>query len=84
MKTFLSLLFVVVLLGSCASKVQKADVELPLGESMITLPDGAKGIVLLASEKAAPFVIMYHGYASTKDEASKLQSIGIRPGSSLC
>lgn len=86
MKKILSILFVVGLLGSCASSMaKKADVELPLGESMISLPGGAKGIVLLASKDSAPFVIMYHGYASTKDEvgnmykdeASKLQSMGI-------
>lgn len=52
---------------------------------MITLPSGAKGTVLIADVEAAPFVIMYHGYASTKDEvgnmfkdeAARLQTMGI-------
>lgn len=74
------------LLCSCASNIVKNDeVILPMGESMITLPSGAKGTILIASEEAAPVVIMYHGYASTKDEvgnmfkdeAAELQKMGI-------
>ena len=77
---------IVVLLISCVSTgIEKVDVTLPLGESSITLPSGAKGTLVIASEKPAPFVIMYHGYASTKDEvgnmfkdeADKLAAMGI-------
>lgn len=79
-------LLVAVLLVSCVSVgVEKSDITLPLGESQITLPRGAKGTIVIASEKPSPFVIMYHGYASTKDEvgnmfkdeAEKLETMGI-------
>ncbi len=74
------------LICSCASNVVKNTQEvLPLGESMITLPSGAKGTVLIAGVEASPVVIMYHGYASSKDEvgnmfkneAAELQKMGI-------
>ena len=85
MKKFLFSLFIVALMSSCASSMKKEDVKLPMGESSITLPSGAKGTISIVSEKPAPFVIMYHGYASTKDEvgdmykdeAAKLRSLGI-------
>ena len=83
--SLLSWFVAVALMGSCTSGVKIIDVELPLGESAIVLPSGAKGTILIASEEAGPFVIMYHGHASNKDEvgnmykdeASRLQSMGI-------
>ncbi len=56
---------------SCASS-KKSDIILPMGESEITLPGGAKGTLLLASDRKSPFVIMYHGYASSKDEVGNM------------
>lgn len=72
------------LMFSCAS-VEKADISLPMGESTITLPGGAKGTILITNEDAGPFVIMFHGYGSVKDEvgnmykdeAAKLKAMGI-------
>ena len=85
MKKFLPLFLAIVLSSCMSSGIEKIEIELPVGESMITLPSGAKGTILIADSQAAPFVIMYHGYASTKDEvgnmfkdeAVKLQSMGI-------
>lgn len=79
-------LLVAVLLVSCVSTgIEKSDITLPLGESPVTLSNGAKGTLVIASETPSPFVIMYHGYASTKDEvgnmfkdeADKLAAMGI-------
>jgi dienelactone hydrolase len=85
MKKILSLLFAVLAISCATGSMKKADIVLPSGESEIILPSGAKGIVLIADEKEAPFVIMYHGYASNKDEvgnmykdeAARLQAMGI-------
>jgi uncharacterized protein len=85
MKYILPLLLVVLLFSCVSNGVVKSDIVLPAGESMITLASGAKGTILIASEEASPFVIMYHGYASSKDEvgnmfkdeAVKLQAMGI-------
>ncbi|MDC7234718.1 MAG: alpha/beta hydrolase [Spirochaetales bacterium] len=83
MKKFFTILLAV-LSVSCTS-MNKADVSLPMGESTITLPSGAMGTILIADGNEAPFVIMYHGYASTKDEvgnmfkdeAARLQAMGV-------
>ncbi len=81
------LLAVSVLLISCAGQAghEKIAIDLPIGESSMTLPSGATGTIVVASDQASPFVIMYHGYGSQKDEvgnmykdlASVLQDKGI-------
>lgn len=85
MKKIISLLFAVLSISCATGTMKKADVLLPAGESEITLPSGARGTVLIADGKEAPFVIMYHGYASNKDEvgnmyrdeAARLRAMGI-------
>ncbi len=72
MKKILLLIPVLLMtLASCASS-KKSDIILPMGESEITLPGGAKGTLLLAEDRKSPFVIMYHGYASTRDEVGNM------------